>query len=152
MQTLAVRLVVTVVIASASAIVLARAAPVPARYYMVDELLEAHDLPTREIKVHGWIVAGSIVERRAGTELHRTFVLHKRGKKLRVFHEGPLPDTVKDQSELVVTGALVPSEDKAALAGELDVDDDLPVIAATNLSSKCSHRYDATPSKNPRFE
>ena len=63
----------------------------------------------KELKVHGWVEAGSIVEKVVNQETHRTFVLQKDGKKIRVFSVGPKPDTFKDQSEVVATGHLVPA-------------------------------------------
>src|SRR5690242_12369827 len=67
-------------------------------YKMVDELL-AGDLKQwegKELKVHGWVLAGSLKEDVVNQETHRSFVLQKDGKKIRVFSMGPKPDTFKD--------------------------------------------------------
>src|SRR5450432_707784 len=70
-------------------------------YRMVDELVgEGFDQWTdKELKVHGYVQSGSIVESVVGQVQHRTFVLQKNGKKIRVFSQGPKPDTFKDEAE-----------------------------------------------------
>src|SRR5205085_7640878 len=52
-------------------------------YMMVDELLakDMAGMENKELKVHGWVVAGSIKEHVANQETVRTFVLQKAGKK-----------------------------------------------------------------------
>src|SRR6185436_7049283 len=89
-------------------------------YRMVDQLM-AGDLTQwegKELKVHGWVQAGSIHEQVVDQKTHRTFVLTKDGKKIRVFSSGPKPDTFKDQAEVVATGHLVAAADmKQAAAG-----------------------------------
>src|SRR5580698_5946805 len=90
-------------------------------YMMVDQLLkEPFDQWTdKELKVHGFVEAGSIVESVVGQVTHSSFVLQKDGKKIRVFSEGPKPDTFKDQSEVVATGRLVPASQLQELATSL---------------------------------
>ena len=87
-------------------------------YKMVDDLMTTGNLDQwkdKEIKVHGWVLAGSIKQEVVNQETQRTFVLQKGGKKIRVFSDGPVPDTFKDQSEVVATGELVPATDRAQL-------------------------------------
>ena len=116
-------------------------------YKMVDELM-AGDLSQwkgKELKVHGWVLAGSIQEQVVDQKTQRTFVLTKEGKKIRVFSEGPKPDTFKDQSEVIATGHLVPATEKAALAKSLGapLEADLAyVVDATKLDAKCPSKYD----------
>lgn len=116
-------------------------------YKMVDQLL-ATDLSQwkgKELKVHGWVVAGTIKEKVVNQETIRTFVAHKDGKKIRVFNKGPKPDTFKDQSEVVATGTIVPAADMAALAQALEVriEADMPyVVDATELMAKCPSKYE----------
>jgi cytochrome c-type biogenesis protein CcmE len=116
-------------------------------YKMVDELM-AGDLAEwkdKEIKVHGWVLAGSIKQDVVNQETHRTFVLQKGGKKIRVFSNGPVPDTFKDQSEVVATGLIVPAKTKADLAASLKVtlEADLDyVVDATELQAKCPSKYE----------
>jgi cytochrome c-type biogenesis protein CcmE len=116
-------------------------------YKMVDDLL-ASDLTSwtgKELKVHGWVESGSIHESIVIQETHRTFLLQKGGKKIRVFSEGPKPDTFKDQSEVVATGHLVPAAERAKLAESLGVaiESDMPfVVDSSELMAKCPSKYD----------
>jgi len=129
-------------------------------YKMVDELL-AGDLKQwegKELKVHGWVLAGSLKEDVVNQETHRSFVLQKDGKKIRVFSMGPKPDTFKDQSEVVATGRLVPAADMKQLAAALNVplEADLAyVVEAKELQAKCPSKYDgarANKDLNSKFE
>ena len=92
-----------------------------------------------------WVVAGTIKEKVVNQETIRTFVLHKDGKKIRVFNRGPKPDTFKDQSECVATGRILPASEVAELAKALDVraDGELTyVVEATDLMAKCPSKYE----------
>ncbi len=117
-------------------------------YKMVDELISTGDLSGwegKELKVHGNVEAGSIVEKIVNQEQHRTFLLTKGGKSIRVFSMGPKPDTFKDASEVVATGHLVKASDMKAMADQLGVhlESDLPyVVDATELMAKCPSKYD----------
>jgi len=131
-------------------------------YKMVDQLLEADlaKLGGQELKVHGWVVAGSIKEKIVNQETVRTFILHKDDKKIRVFSKGPKPDTFKDQSEVVATGTIVPSAQMAATAASLDVriDADMDyVVDATDLMAKCPSKYEGAQAnkkldEDPKFK
>jgi cytochrome c-type biogenesis protein CcmE len=118
-------------------------------YKMVDDLLTT-DLSSwkdKELKVHGWVESGSIIEGVVGQETDRTFLLQKGGKKIRVFSAGPKPDTFKDQSEVVATGHLVSAADPKMKerAGKLKVaiESDMPyVVDSTELMAKCPSKYD----------
>jgi cytochrome c-type biogenesis protein CcmE len=116
-------------------------------YKMVDELL-ATDLTSwtgKELKVHGWVESGSIKESIVNQETHRTFLLQKGGKKIRVFSVGPAPDTFKDQSEVVATGRLVPTQQMTKLAQSLGValESDMKyVVDSSELMAKCPSKYD----------
>lgn len=135
-------------------------------YEMVDELL-AGDLTQwqgKELKIHGWVEAGSIVEKPVNQEMYRTFVLQRSGKKIRVFNTGPKPDTFKDLSEVVATGKLVPSAEVAAIATALDVKLDTQaayMFQATDLMAKCPSKYEGAqtnkqlgqpPAKAPTYQ
>jgi cytochrome c-type biogenesis protein CcmE len=131
-------------------------------YKMVDQLLETDmaKLGGQELKVHGWVVAGSIKEKIVNQETVRTFLLHKDDKKIRVFSKGPKPDTFKDQSEVVATGTIVPSAQMAAMAASLDVriDSDMDyVVDATDLMAKCPSKYEGAQAnkkldEDPKFK
>jgi cytochrome c-type biogenesis protein CcmE len=116
-------------------------------YKMVDDLMST-DLTSwkgKELKVHGWVEAGSIREQVVNQETHRTFLLQKSGKKIRVFSSGPKPDTFKDQSEVVATGHLVPADKMKQLAQSLGValESDMPyVVDSSELMAKCPSKYD----------
>jgi len=116
-------------------------------YMMVHELMKS-DLSQwagKELKVHGWVESGSIHESVVNQETHRTFLLQREGKKIRVFSSGPKPDTFKDQSEVVATGHLVPAEKMRAVATALGVaiETDPPyVVDSSELMAKCPSKYD----------
>jgi cytochrome c-type biogenesis protein CcmE len=129
-------------------------------YYKVDELM-ANDLNAvegREIKVHGWVLAGSIKEEIVNQQTLRTFVLQKAGKTIRIFNRGPKPDTFKDQSEVVATGKLVAAATEKDMAAQLHVPlgMDAYVLEATDLQAKCPSKYDGAnvnkDLKNTKFE
>ena len=117
-------------------------------YKMVDELVGEGDWEQwegKEMKVHGWVQAGSIVEKTVAQETFRTFLLAREGKKIRIFNKGPKPDTFKDQSEVVATGHLRKASDMKQLAESLGVqiEGDMPyVVDSTELMAKCPSKYD----------
>ena len=111
----------------------------------------------KDLKVHGFVEAGSIIETVVNQETQRTFILQKEGKKIRVFSKGPKPDTFKDQSEVVATGHLVPAKDVQALADSLCAKpqpgcpvradaEQAYVVEATDLMAKCPSKYDGATS------
>ena len=118
-------------------------------YRMVDELVgDGFDKwEGKELKVHGYVEAGSIVENVVGQVQRRTFVLQKNGKKIRIFSSGPKPDTFKDRAEIVATGHVVPARTLTALAVALHVAEDSSkerwVVEASDLMAKCPEHYDA---------
>jgi cytochrome c-type biogenesis protein CcmE len=124
-------------------------------YKMVDDLMATNlaDWKDKELKVHGWVLAGSIKQEVVKQETHRTFVLQRGGKKIRVFNKGPVPDTFKDESEVVATGRIVPATQMTELAASLKVplEADLAyVVEATELQAKCPSKYEgATLNKDP---
>jgi cytochrome c-type biogenesis protein CcmE len=128
-------------------------------YKMVDDLMTSGDLgqwKNKEIKVHGWVLAGSIRQQVVNQETHRTFVLQKGGKKIRVFSAGPVPDTFKDQSEVVATGEIVVATTQSELAKSLGVTleaDISHVVVARDLQAKCPSKYEgATANKDLKIK
>lgn len=131
-------------------------------YRMVDELVGdgVSKWENKELKVHGYVESGTIVENVVGQVQHRTFVLQKNGKKIRVFSQGPKPDTFKDQSEVVATGRLIKAGEVQALATALcnnnaaagaacpiHADQEQTwVVEATSLMAKCPSKYDGATS------
>jgi cytochrome c-type biogenesis protein CcmE len=142
------KIVLTAVVAVGGVGFLVKSSVGSAQHYkMVDDLL-ASDMTSwtgKELKVHGWVESGSIHESIVNQETHRTFLLQKGGKKIRVFSEGPKPDTFKDQSEVVATGHLVAAAERAKLAESLGVaiEADMPyVVDSSDLMAKCPSKYD----------
>src|ERR1051325_8408571 len=142
------KIVLTAVVALGGVGFLVKSSVSSAQHYkMVDDLLST-DLTSwkdKELKVHGWVESGSITEKIVTQETHRTFLLQKGGKKIRLFNAGPKPDTFKDQSEVVATGHLVPAAQMKQLAESLGVaiESDMPyVVDSTELMAKCPSKYD----------
>lgn len=131
-------------------------------YQMVDQLLasDMSKLGDSQLKVHGWVVAGTIKEKIVNQETIRTFVLHKDGKKIRVFSRGPKPDTFKDQSEVVATGTIVSAASMAQMAASLDtrIESEMGyVVDATELMAKCPSKYEGAQAnkkldEDPKFK
>jgi cytochrome c-type biogenesis protein CcmE len=140
------KIVLTAAVAVGGIAFVLRSSASAERYFHVEELM-AKELPEwtgKELKVHGIVEAGSIVERIANQETQRTFVLQSKGKKIRVFSSGPKPDTFKDESEVVATGHLVPAAEMNATADALKVaiESDMPyVVRASELMAKCPSKY-----------
>lgn len=130
-------------------------------YEMVDALVSGGKLDAwqgKDLKVHGFVEAGSIVEAPVNQETQRTFILQKGGKKIRVFSKGPAPDTFKDQSEVVATGRLVAAKDLQAIADGLckakptaacPIHTDAEqayIVESSELMAKCPSKYDGAAS------
>ena len=150
------KIVLTAAVAIGGVAFLVRSSVSSAQHYMmVDDLLKSDmgSWKDKELKVHGWVEGGSIHESIVNQETHRTFLLQKGGKKVRVFSAGPKPDTFKDQSEVVATGHLVPASQMKQLAESLGVaiESDMPyVVDSTELMAKCPSKYDgASVNKQP---
>ena len=104
----------------------------PTAYYMIDELfakgLRAHE--DEIMRVHGWVQSGSIERVYGDHGIHR-FILQKGGRSLQAQVEGPLPDTFRDQAEVIVAGRLV---DRGGWR-----------IEGTAMIAKCPGKYDGVP-------
>jgi cytochrome c-type biogenesis protein CcmE len=99
-------------------------------YKMVDEVTAAPDTwEGKVLKVHGWVEAGSIKEEVVDQEMHRTFILEHKGRRIVVRNTGPKPDTFKDKAEVVAEGRIV-------------LENGEPVLVATNLMAKCPSKYE----------
>ena len=142
------KVVLTAVVAVCGVGFLVKSSASSAQHYMMVHELMKTDLASgkdKELKVHGWVEAGSIKESVVNQETHRTFLLQREGKKIRVFSSGPKPDTFKDQSEVVATGHLVPAAQMKDLAASLGVtiESDMPYVEdSTELMAKCPSKYD----------
>lgn len=109
-----------------------------AEYYkMVDEAMVEPDKWTdKTMRIHGYVEPGSIREQIVDQSTTRTFVLEKKGKRIRVKHEGPVPDSFRDMSEIVARGKLVKEN------GEF-------VFEARELTAKCPSKYEGAPKTDP---
>jgi cytochrome c-type biogenesis protein CcmE len=100
-------------------------------YKHVDEVtLSPERWVDKNLKVHGFVEAGSIEEKIVGQATVRTFVLEFKGERIHVRHKGPKPDTFRDLAEVVAQGKLL-SEG----GGQ--------VLEATELMAKCPSKYEA---------
>jgi cytochrome c-type biogenesis protein CcmE len=114
-------------------------------YKMVDDLMKSpKEWIGRDMKVHGWVLPGSIKEQIVDQEMHRSFVLQHSGKKIYVTHIGPKPDTFRDQSEVVASGTVVLQPDGTYQ------------FEAAELMAKCPSKYEGAQSnkklQNPVFQ
>ena len=149
------KLGITVMVAAGGLGFLAYSSTGQAQHYrMVDDLIGdgLEHWRGSELKVHGWVAAGSILQVVIDQEMRQTFVLEKAGKRIRVFSKGPLPDTFKDGAEVIATGRLAesgpqqPSADAmcAGRAAGCPVRADAEqawVLEATEVSAKCTSHY-----------
>ena len=123
------RIVLSSALVVLSVVVLYATPPPEPRYLMVDEVVaQAAELEGARLRVHGWVVAGSIQRIDRDTTM---FDLRKAGATLRVLHDGVLPDTFKDQSEVVVVGSLGSDG-----------------FFAEQLMAKCATKYEADPNRD----
>lgn len=142
------KIVLTAAVAVGGVGFLVKSSVSSAQHYMMVHELMSTDLSSwtgKELKVHGFVEAGSIKESVVNQETHRTFLLQREGKKIRIFNSGPKPDTFKDQSEVVATGHLVPASQMKPIADQLGVaiESDMPyVVDSTELMAKCPSKYD----------
>jgi cytochrome c-type biogenesis protein CcmE len=105
-------------------------------YNHVDVIVKdpAKWLERSTIKVHGYVVAGSLEETLKPEEnkKYRTFVLEEDGERILVRHRGSVPDTFKETAETVVTGRLVQEGEQLVLLAN---DGDQAIAA------KCPSKY-----------
>jgi cytochrome c-type biogenesis protein CcmE len=102
-------------------------------YKYVDEVVAApDDWGGKKLQVHGYVVPGSIGRKR--DRLDYQFDIQRNGKTLRAYYSGVVPDTFKDEAEVVLTGQLTPDG-----------------FMATDMTAKCPSKYEeaAVPSVTP---
>ena len=74
-------------------------------YKYVDEVVGSQtDWSGKKLQVHGYVVPGSIGKK--ANALEYRFDIQRNGKTMRAFYTGIVPDTYKDDSEVVLTGVL----------------------------------------------
>ena len=96
-------------------------------YKYVDEVVESQaDWSGKKLQVHGYVVPGSIGKKRDALEYR--FDIQRNGKTLRAYYNGIVPDTFKDDSEVVLTGVLTKEG-----------------FVANDMTAKCPSKYEAAP-------
>jgi cytochrome c-type biogenesis protein CcmE len=80
----------------------------------------------KKLQVHGYVVAGSIA--RKPESLEYRFDMQRNGKVMRAYYNGIVPDTFKDDSEVVLTG-------------QLSADG----FHAHEMTAKCPSKYEEAP-------
>ena len=76
-------------------------------YKHVDEVMASpHDWEGKRLQLHGFVVAGSIL--RKPDSLEYKFKVHNRGQTIDAWYKGVVPDTFKDDAEVVLKGRLSP--------------------------------------------
>lgn len=102
-------------------------------YYTVPELQNQKDeLAGRGLRVSGHVLPGSI--RQNGTDLHFTVLDRPTGEQLAVSYQGIVPDTFKDEAEVVVEGRLDPAGTH---------------FFATTVLAKCPSKYEGQAEEHP---
>jgi cytochrome c-type biogenesis protein CcmE len=119
----------TVVLATAFGILMYTTLGESMQYYkFVDEVLaDPHAWEDKTLQVHGYVVPKSIGRKR--DSLDYQFDIERNGKVLRAYYSGIVPDTFKDESEVVLTGRLA----------------DNGTFHATEMSAKCPSKYEEAP-------
>jgi cytochrome c-type biogenesis protein CcmE len=96
-------------------------------YKYVDEVVGSQtDWGGKKLQVHGYVVPGSIGKKRDALEYR--FDIQRNGKTMRAFYNGIVPDTFKDDSEVVLTGVLTKEG-----------------FVANDMTAKCPSKYEAAP-------
>ena len=96
-------------------------------YKYVDEVVAQPDTwKDKNLQVHGNVVPGTIFRKKDSLEWR--FDIQRNGQTLRASYTGIVPDTFKDDSEVVLTGRLTPEG-----------------FMATEMTAKCPSKYEAAP-------
>jgi cytochrome c-type biogenesis protein CcmE len=96
-------------------------------YKYVDEVVGSQtDWSGKKLQVHGYVVPGSIGKK--ANALEYRFDIQRNGKTMRAFYNGIVPDTFKNDSEVVLTGVLTKEG-----------------FIASDMTAKCPSKYEAAP-------
>lgn len=120
--------VTTLVLATAFGILLYSTLGESMQYYKyVDEVMaDPQAWQGKKLQVHGYVVPKSIGRKR--DSLDYQFDIQHNGKVLRAYYTGVVPDTFKDDAEIVLTGELTPKG-----------------FVATEMTAKCPSKYEEAP-------
>ena len=98
-------------------------------YKYVDEVMaQPSQWEGKKLQVHGNVVPGSIGRKRDTREYQ--FELQRNGKTIRAYYNGIVPDTFKDDAEVVLTGHHTTNG-----------------FRATDMTAKAPSKYEAAPAK-----
>lgn len=101
-------------------------------YKYVDEVVaQPAAWQGKKLQVHGNVVPGSILRKRDSFEYK--FDLQRNGKTITAYYSGIVPDTFKDEAEVVLTGQLTANG-----------------FMATDMTAKCPSKYEAAPTTGAR--
>lgn len=131
MHSRTIKILITIAVFAGGAGMLVYSSMADADFFKhVDEVVAEPDKwQDKNLKIHGFVEAGSIEESIVGQKTKREFVLEYQGKRIRVRNEGPKPDTFRDLAETVAKGRLVK-------------DGDDYVFEASELIAKCPSKYE----------
>ena len=124
-------LVTVVVVAGGLGYLLyATAAPEVEWYKHVDEVLaQTSAWQGKKLQLHGRVVKGSILRKASGATYEYRFQVEHNGKTIAARYKGLVPDTFKDESEVVLKGRLAPE-------GHF-------LVAPDGVMAKCPSKYEA---------
>ncbi len=105
-------------------------------YYTVSEALEmAQELDNRGIRVGGYVQAGTIQKDNSQSQVEFLVFEKESDRTLPVIYQGIIPDTFKDNAEVVVVGMYRPEEG---------------IFHANVLLAKCPSKYEALGPEHPQ--
>ena len=101
-------------------------------YKYVDEVASApHEWDGKTLQVHGYVVPGTIAQK--PNTLDYRFDLQRNGKVVTAYYTGVVPDTFKDDAEVVLTGRF----------------HEQGGFNATDMTAKCPSKYEEAPPPGP---
>jgi len=123
-------LTVFVVVGGLGYLLYTTAAPEVEWYKHVDEVMtQTSSWQGKKLQLHGRVVKGSILRRQAGPTFEYRFRVEHNGSVVEARHTGLVPDTFKDEAEVVLKGRLTPQ-------GYFQV-------APDGVMAKCPSKYEA---------
>jgi cytochrome c-type biogenesis protein CcmE len=105
-------------------------------YEHVDKIVENPEPWTKRktIQIHGFARAVPRKAELEGQKATRRFEITQNGKTISVYHEGPVPDTFKEEAETVVKGSLSRNPDGTLLL--------TTVGGEQGIMAKCPSKYE----------
>jgi len=104
-------------------------------YYTVSEVKEkGPELSGKGIRINGHVLPGTIEKEKNGTVVEFVVFEKDTDQRINARYEGLIPDTFKDNAEVVVEGVYDPNS---------------PIFEATTLLAKCPSKYEAMGDEHP---